>query len=163
MTKPGSMAKSERQIRGIALRRAKSTWPASVLQQVSHLHSLGLEIFDVVRIGFAPNGHLFYHLKAITLKADNFLGVIRQKTELADTEIEEDLRAKAVIAQVAWVTKPGVRLYRIEPFLLQFVSVNFCRESDTAALLPHVNQDAVAFFLDLAERRVQLISTITSA
>ena len=81
--------------------------------------------FDVVRIGFAANRHLFYHLKAITLKADNFLRVIRQKTELADTEVEEDLRAEAVIAQIAWVAEPGVRLYRIEPFLLQFVSVNF--------------------------------------
>src|SRR5437667_3740888 len=108
MTKPGSMAKSERQIRGIALRRAKSTWPASVLQQVSHLHSLGLEILDVVRIGFAPDGHLFYHLKTVTLKADNFFRIIRKKTELADTEVEEDLRAEAVIAQIAWVTKPGV-------------------------------------------------------
>src|SRR5205809_922639 len=106
---------------------------------------------------------MFYHLKDIALKNDNFLGIIRQKTELAATEIEEDLRAKAVIAQIAWVAKPGVRLYRIEPFLLQFVSVNFCRESDAAAFLPHVNQDAVAFLLNLAERRVQLISTITSA
>src|SRR5436190_14258739 len=50
---------------------------ASVLQQVSHLHSLGLEILDVVRIGFAPNGDLFYHLKTVTLKADNFLRIIR--------------------------------------------------------------------------------------
>ena len=135
---------------------------ASVLQQVSHLHSLGLEIFDVVRIGFAPNGHLFYHLKAITLKADNFLGVIRQKTELADTEIEEDLRAKAVIAQVAWVTKLRVCLNCIESFLLQLVRMNFCCQSNTASFLPHVNQDTSAFFLDLPKRSVQLISTVAS-
>jgi hypothetical protein len=40
--------------------------------------------------------------------------------------------------------------------------VNFCGQPDAASFLPHVNQDAVAFILDLLKRSVQLISTITS-
>src|SRR5206468_11090440 len=47
--------------------------------------------------------------------------------------------------------------------LLQFVGVNLCRQPNTASLLPHVNQNAVAFLLDLPKGCVQLISTIASA
>ena len=46
-------------------------------QQVAHLHSLGLEILCIVRIGFAANRHLFDHLNAVTLKTNNFLRVVR--------------------------------------------------------------------------------------
>src|SRR6266536_5567491 len=132
------------------------------LQQMSHLRSFGLEIFGVVRIGFAANRHLFHHLEAVTFKSDNFFGVIGQKTKPADSEIEKNLRAETVIAQIAWVTKPGICLHRVQAFLLQFVSVNFCCEPDTTPFLPHVNQNAAAFLLDLPKRRVQLISTIAS-
>src|SRR5689334_14854811 len=41
--------------------------------------------------------------------------------------------------------------------------MDLCRETDAASFLPHVNQDAAAFLLDLSERCVQLISTIASA
>src|SRR6266516_8177662 len=110
-----------------------------------HLRSFGLKIFGVMRIGFAAYRHLFYHLQPVTFESDNFFGVIGQKTEPADSEIEKDLRAEAVIAQIAWVTKPGICLHRVETFLLQFVSVNFCSEPDTAPFLAHVNESAAAF------------------
>jgi hypothetical protein len=54
-------------------RRSWSVW----LQQVAHLYSLGLEIFCIVRIGFAANRHLFDHLNAVTLKTNDFLRIIR--------------------------------------------------------------------------------------
>ena len=128
-----------------------------------HLYLLCLKVFGVVGIGFAANWHLFYHLQAVTFEADNFLWIVGQKTELTDTKIEEDLRPETVVAQIAWITKFGLCLHRIESFFLQFLGVNFCREPDAAAFLPHINQNAAAFLLDLPERRVQLISTIASA
>src|SRR5437870_9607994 len=131
-----------------------------VLQHVPHFHPFRLKILGVVGIRLAADRHLFHHLKAVTFESDNFLGIVGQKTELADSEIEEDLRAKAVIAQVAWITEFGICLHRVESFFLQFVGVNFCREPDAAAFLAHINQNAIAFFLDLSQRRVQLVSTI---
>ena len=40
--------------------------------------------------------------------------------------------------------------------------MNFCRQPDAASFLTHVNQNAVAFLLDLPKRGVQLIATIAS-
>src|SRR5207248_11346252 len=58
---------------------------------------------------------------------------------------------------------PIFRLHGIESFLLQLVRVDFCRQSDAAAFLAHVNQNAVTCICDLPQRCVQLISAITSA
>src|SRR5207249_7938327 len=74
-----------------------------------------------------------------------------------------NLRTETVIAQVARITKLRVRFHGIESFLLQLVRVDFCRQSDTAAFLAHVNQNAPAFLLDLPQRRVQLISAVAPA
>ena len=41
--------------------------------------------------------------------------------------------------------------------------MNFCCQPDPAAFLPHINQNAAAFLLDLSERRVELVSTVASA
>ena len=140
-----------------------STFVLRHSQQVSHLRSLGLEIFGVVRIRFATNRHLFHHLEAVPFESDNFLRIVRQKTELADAKIEQDLGAETVIAQIAWVSKPGICLHRVETFLLQFVGVNFCCQPDPTAFLSHVNQNAAAFLLDLLQRRVELVSAIAPA
>src|SRR5262245_65007149 len=41
--------------------------------------------------------------------------------------------------------------------------MDFCCQADAAAFLSHVNQNALAFLLDLPQGRVQLISAVTSA
>src|SRR4029453_17886158 len=70
---------------------------------------------------------------------------------------------ETVISQVAGIPELRICLDSIESFLLQFVRVNFCREPDAASLLAHINQDAAAFLLNLAKRRVQLISAVAPA
>src|SRR5947207_14099366 len=94
---------------------------------------------------------------------DKFLRVICEESEPSHAQIEKNLCAEAVIAQVSCVPEFRVGLYGIESFLLQLVGVDFCRQPDTAALLSHVNQNALAFLFDLPQRCVQLISAITSA
>src|SRR6476620_1239145 len=122
-----------------------------------------LEIFFVVRIGFGPDRHLLDHFQTVTLQADNFFWIIGEEPELSHAQIEENLRAEPVIAQISCVSQFRVGLYRVEPFLLQLVSVDLRRQSDASPLLSHVNQNTVAFLLDLPERRVQLISAIAPA
>src|SRR5690348_12173109 len=109
---------------------------------MSHLDPFGLKVSGVMRVRFAPNWHLLDHLNPITLKPYHLLWIIRQETKLADPEIIENLRADAIIAQVAGEPESGVRFHGIETFLLQLICVNFCREPDPAAFLPHVNQHA---------------------
>src|SRR4029450_3834625 len=136
---------------------------ADALEQVPELRLFCLEIFFVVRIGFRPDRHLLDHFQTVALQADNFLRVICEESEPSHAEIEKNLCAEPVIAQVSCVSKFRVGFYGIESFLLQLVSVDFCRQSDTAALLSHVNQNALAFLLDLPQCRVHLISAIASA
>ena len=100
---------------------------------------------------------------SVTFQADDLLRIVRQETELAHAEIEQNLRAEAVIAQVAGEAELGVRLHRVEPFFLQFVGVNLRRQTDAAAFLPHVNEHAVSCFGDLPQRGVQLIAAIAAA
>src|SRR6266478_2654672 len=110
-----------------------------------------------------PDWLPFYNFKTEAFQADNFLRVICKEPKLTHAEVEKDLCAESVIAQVTRITKSGVGFHGIETFLLQLVCVDFCGEPYPASFLAHVNQNAVAFLLDLPQRRVQLISTVASA
>src|SRR6476659_8752555 len=87
-------------------------------KRVPHLGPLRLEIARVVRVRFAPDRHLLDHLNSVAFEADDLLGIVREKTKLAPPEIEKNLRAEPVIAQIAGKPEPRVCLKRVEPFLL---------------------------------------------
>src|SRR5438093_10613980 len=123
----------------------------SALKQVPELRSFCFEILFVMRIGFGPDRHLFDHFETVALEADNFLRVICKEPELPHAEVEKDLCTESVIAQVARIPESCVRFHRIESSLLQLVRMDFCCQPDTAAFLAHVNQNALAFLLDLPQ------------
>src|SRR5947207_12797366 len=130
---------------------------------MAQLRSLCLEIFGIMRICLGADGYLLDHFETVSLEADNFLRVVCQKPELPHAEVEKNLRAQSVIAQVAGIPEFRVGLNSIKTFLLQLVSVDFCRERDAASFLPHVNQNVVAFLANLPERGMQLILTVAPA
>src|SRR6476661_8470260 len=136
---------------------------ANALQQVPELRLFCLEIFFVVRIGFSPDRHLLDHFQTVALQTHNFLRIIGEEPELPHAQIEKNLSAEPVITQISCVSEFRVGLYGVESFLLQLISVDFCRQSDTAALLSHVNQNSLSFLLYLPQCRVQLISAIAPA
>ncbi len=53
-----------------------------------------------MRVGLSADRHLLDHFEAVSLQADDFLWVICQKPKLPHAQIEKDLRAEPVIAQV---------------------------------------------------------------
>src|SRR5260370_35553839 len=110
-----------------------------------------------MRIGFGPDRHLLDHFQTVALQADNFLRVICEEAELSHAQIEKNLCAEPVITKVSCVSEFRVGLYGVESFLLQLVSVNFCRQPDTAALLSHITHNPLAFLLDLRTRGRQLL------
>src|SRR6476661_2574717 len=110
-----------------------------------------------------PGSALARSFPTRSLEPDNFLRVICEESELSHTQIEKNLCAEPVIAQVSCVSEFRVGLYGVESFLLQLVSVDFCRQPDTAALLSHIYQNALAFLFDLPQRGVHLISAIAPA
>src|SRR4051812_44589387 len=102
---------------------------ANALEQVPELRLFCFEIFLVVRIGFGPDRHLLDHFQTVTLQADDFLRIICEESELPHAQIEKNLCAESVIAQVSSVAEFRVRFDGIESLLLQLVSVDFCRQS----------------------------------
>jgi hypothetical protein len=119
-----------------------------------HLDPLGLKVLFVMGIYFGSDGDLFDHLDAVTLEAYHLLGIIREEPKLTHAEIEKDLGAKAIIAQIGGEAEPGIGLHCIEPFFLQLVSVDFRGQANAAPFLPHIKEDAVSFLGDLPQRRV---------
>src|SRR6266550_231270 len=103
---------------------------ANALEQVPELRLFCLEIFFVVRIGFGPDRHLLDHFQTIALKPDNFLRVICEESEPSHAQIEKNLCAEPIIAQVSCVPEFRVGLYGIESFLLQLVGVDCSCQSD---------------------------------
>src|SRR5678816_4882432 len=90
---------------------------ANALEQVPELRLFCLEIFFVVRIGFGPDRHLLDHFQTVALEPDNFFRVICEEPELSHAQIEKNLCAEPVIAQVSCVSEFRVGLYGVESFL----------------------------------------------
>jgi hypothetical protein len=65
---------------------------------MAELYLFGFEIFLVVRIRFGSNWDLLNHLETVTFQPDYFLGIVGQESELAHTEIEQDLGANSIIS-----------------------------------------------------------------
>jgi len=132
------------------------------LEQMPHFDPLRLEIFGVVRIWFAPDRDLFDHLDSVTFQADDFFRIVGEETEFSHSQVVKNLRANAVIAQIAGETELGVGFHRVETFLLQFVGVNLRRQSDPTPFLPHVDKDA-AGFAKLAEQAKSALAAAKAA
>src|SRR2546423_15702198 len=71
------------------------------LKRVPHFRPLRFEVTRVMRVRLASNRDLLDHLNSVPFQADDFLGIVCQEPELANAEIEKDLRAESVIAQIA--------------------------------------------------------------
>ena len=77
-------------------------------------------------------------------------------------EVDEDLRADAVVAQVGGQAELEVRVDGVEPLLLQLVGAQLVQQADAAALLREVEQHAAALLLDHRERRLELLAAVAA-
>ena len=77
-------------------------------------------------------------------------------------EVDEDLRADAVVAQVDRQAELEVRVDGVEALVLQVVGAQLVQQADPAALLGEVEQDAAALVLDHRERRLELLAAVAA-
>src|SRR6266498_347902 len=82
--------------------------------QMPQLLPLRLQVARVVRIGRDADGHLFDDLEAVAFEADDFLGIVSEEPDGFEAQVDENLRAKAVFAQVRFESKLEVGLDRVE-------------------------------------------------
>ena len=81
---------------------------------------------------------------------------------LADAEIDEDLRADAVVAGVGREAEVHVGLDGVHAGVLQLVGADLVHEADAAPLLAHVEDDAAALGGDARHGGVQLLAAVAA-
>ena len=95
-------------------------------------------------------------------KPGDLLRIVGQDADAGESEVDEDLRADAVVAQVRRQPEPQVRLDRVEPLLLQLVGAQLVEQPDAAPLLAEVEQHAPALGLDHRQRRLELLAAVAA-
>ena len=126
------------------------------------LVSFGVEVALIVRISLGSNGNLIDDLETVALETDHLFGIVGEQPNLPDAEIVEDLSPHPVVAQVGGEAQFLVGFHGIEALFLEFVGVDLGGESDSAAFLTQVEQDA-AVLGDAFQGGVELAPTIAAA
>src|SRR5690606_19362264 len=119
-----------------------------------------LEVAGVVGAGRYLDGHALDDLQPVAAQPDALLRVVRHETELGDAEVAEDLAADAVVAVVHLEPEGLVGLDGVHPLLLQLVGLQLVDEPDAAALLLHVEHNALPRALDLLHGPRELVAAV---
>src|SRR5689334_12879907 len=99
-------------------------------------------------------------LDPVTLEALDFLWIVGEQIDALDAEVAQHLRRNPVVAAVVLEAELKIRLYRIEPLVLQRVGANLVRQTDATALLVHVQQHTLAGLVDALQGGGQLLATV---
>ena len=77
-------------------------------------------------------------------------------------EVDQDLRADAVVAQVGRQAELQVGVDGVEALLLQLVGAQLVEQADAAPLLGEVEQHALALLLDHRQRGLELLAAVAA-
>src|SRR3990172_2045388 len=87
-------------------------------------------------------------LEAVSFETDDLLGIVCHEPHLSDPEIDKDLRADAIVPQVGLEPELDIRLDRVHALVLELICLELVHQTDTAAFLTHVEDDALAVLID---------------
>ena len=133
-----------------------------VVQRVAHALGLRAQVGLVVLVGRVLDRDLRADRQAVALEALDLLRVVGEDADRAEPEVDEDLGADAVVAQVRRQAEALVGLDRVEAVLLQAVGAQLVQQADAAALLGEVEQHALALALDHRQRRFELLAAVAA-
>ena len=106
--------------------------------------------------------HLRRHAEPVALQPADLLRVVGEDADRRQPEVDEDLRADAVVAQVDRQAELEVGVDRVHPLVLQVVGAQLVQQADPAALLGEVEQDAGALALDHRQRGLELLAAVAA-
>ena len=147
-------ARCDLQVRGLHV--------SDALEEVAELRLLRLHVAPVHVVRGDLDRDALDDLEAVALEADDLHGVVREEPDPREPEVGEDLRADAVVAHVGAEAEHLVRLDRVEALVLERVGLELVLEADPAALLAHVEDDALPRVLDRAHGRVELRAAVAA-
>ena len=118
-------------------------------EQVAELVLLGAQVRDVLGGRHGLHRHPLDDLEAVALDAAVLRRVVRHQPHRRDAEVDEDLRADAVLARVGREAELEVGLDGVAALVLQRVRAQLVAEPDAAAFVAaQVHDDAVALLGD---------------
>lgn len=116
----------------------------------------------VVGIRGDHDRHVFHDLDAVPFQSGPFLRVVGHQADIPYTEVMQDARPHAVIPLVGLEAQLQVRFHRIQPFVLQLISLDFVEQPDASALLIQINDHPLTGFFDHLHRLMQLRPAIAA-
>ena len=135
---------------------------ALVMERVAHALGLRAQVVGVLGIGHVLDGDLGGHRQPVPLQAADLLRVVGEDLDRGQPEVDEDLRADAVVPQVGGQPEAQVGIHGVEAVLLEAVGAQLVEQPDAASLLGEVQQDALAALLDDRERRFELLPAVAA-
>ncbi len=86
-----------------------------------------------MRIGFHLDRQLLHDLQPVAFQPDNLPRIIRQQPDRLETQVRQNLRPEAVLAQVHVEAQLLVGLHGIVALLLELVGLDLRRQADAPA------------------------------
>src|SRR5215470_9952255 len=107
-------------------------------EEVTHLLALGHEVALVALGGRNLDRHALDDLEAVPLDAHDLLRVVREDAQALRAEVDQDLRADAVVSQIGLEAQGVIGFDRVLAVVLQLVRAKLVQEPDPPPFLTHV-------------------------
>lgn len=130
--------------------------------EVAHLFAFRFEIVRVVDGLGDEGGDAFDDLDAGELESFDFFGVVGDEADGGDVELLEHLGGEFEDAAVGFVAEFEVGFDGVEALVLELVGAELGHESDAAALLLLVEEDAGAGLGDGGEGEFELLAAVAA-
>src|SRR5205807_2398592 len=116
----------------------------------------------VVRVGKMLDRDLVRYRQVISRHARDLLRVVGQDANARQTEVRQDLRADAIVAEIRRQPEAQVRVDGVQPLLLELVRAQLVEQADSSALLGQVEQHPQTFPFNHRQRRLELFAAVTA-
>ena len=132
------------------------------MEDVAELVPLGAQVRLVVRVGDVRDRDLVGDRQPVAGQAGDLLGVVGEDADARQPEVDENLGADAVVAQVGRQPELKVRLDRVEALLLELVGAQLVEQADAAPLLAEVEQHSQPLAFDPRQRGFELLAAVAA-
>src|SRR5258708_2723730 len=129
---------------------------------MAELVALGAEVPCVLGVLRLDDGHALLDAEPIPLEPHDLARVVRDGTDGVEPEIEQDLRADAVVAEIRRDAELLVGLDGVCSTVLKLICLELVEEADAPALLIEIHDDAAPLGLNHLHGGLELPSAVAA-
>ena len=122
----------------------------------------GFEVSLVSGVFFNFQRNPFHHLKAMSLDADDFSGIVGHQPHVSNPKHVEHLGSHTIIPQIFLESKPVVGFHRIDPIFLKLIGFQFIEQSNSTSFLGKIKDHPFSLPFHHHHRSMQLRSAVTA-